>query len=406
MTWEKVTYRFFSPIFMGGLLYGCIEPFEATFEDFESALVVEATITNELKNQEVFLSRTFEFEADGPTAESNANVLVEDQSGNTFTFRDMGNGNYVSAVPFAAETGNTYRLSITTQDGRSYASQSVALNTETNIDELRAERTQNGFGEDGIAILLDTNDSQNQSKYYRFTYGETFRIEAPLWSPNSLAADTDPEAVPCGVKVLQQTRNISESICYASVASNGIILANTEGFSEDRLDDFRVRFINRDNYFISHRYSILVKQFVLSNEAYTFYETLQEFSGSESLFSETQPGFLVGNVSSETNQEEKVLGYFDVSPVAEQRIFFNYEDFYPNENLPPYIEPCNLAAPVLSRGVPPVCVLLNLVESELVAYVEENQSGGPNEGPYIVVPKVCGDCTSIGSSTPPEFWME
>ena len=59
-----------------------------------------------------------------------------------------------------------------------------------------------------------------------------------------------------------------------------------------------VRFINRNNYIISHRYSILVRQFVQSNEAFTFYETLNDLSRNESLFSETQPGFLAGNVSS------------------------------------------------------------------------------------------------------------
>ncbi|WP_235914976.1 DUF4249 domain-containing protein [Flagellimonas ochracea] len=402
----RFTYRFVLPAVIMVSLCSCIEPFEATFVDFESALVVEATITNEFKNQEVYLTRTFEFEADGPMPESNANVKIEDGSGNSFSFQDTGNGIYVSSEPFAAQSDNSYRLFITTADGRTYSSETATLKNAVSIDELKVERRQNDFGEDGIAILLDTNDPQGQSKYYRYTFEETFRIEAPFWSPNSLGADTRPEAVVCGVQVLQQTRDISESICYTTVPSNDIVIASTDSFEQDRLDDFMVRFINRDNYIISHRYSILVKQFVLSNEAYTFYETLQEFSGSESLFSETQPGFLVGNVASEINQAEKVLGYFDVSPVTEQRIFFNYEDFYPNEDLPPYIEPCTFTAPVLSRGLPPICVLLRLVELDLVAYVEENTNGDSNQGPFLVVPKVCGDCTSIGSSTPPEFWVE
>ena len=46
------------------MLISCVEPFEIKTIDFESALVVEATITDELKNHVVKLSRAFKLEED------------------------------------------------------------------------------------------------------------------------------------------------------------------------------------------------------------------------------------------------------------------------------------------------------------------------------------------------------
>ncbi|MGW9686429.1 DUF4249 domain-containing protein [Flagellimonas sp. 2504JD1-5] len=391
--------------FVFALLSSCIEPFEATFTDFESAIVIEATITDEMEQQQVFITRTFEFEADGPTPESNANVRVTGGS-DTFVFQQIAPGVYRSMMAFAAQPNTTYQLLIETQDGRTYSSDAMVLPSKTQIDEVRAERITNDEGIDGVAILVDSFDPTGSSVNYRYEYQETFKIIAPFWTP------TDLEKVPleeqtrlCDVRAIPDVR--SEQICFGTDLSNAIIQTNTSDLAEDRVDDFMVRFISSDNYIISHRYSILVRQLVQSNAAFTFYETLNEFSGNESLFSETQPGFLEGNVFSDIDRNEKVLGYFEVASVTEQRIFFNYEDLYPGEELPPYVDPCAINSPPLVSGsVPPRCVLSTQVELGLVGYVDLNETPGPGEGPFLTVPNVCGDCSEIGNPTPPAFWIE
>lgn len=383
----------------------CIETFEATFEDFESAIVVEATITDKLEQQRVFLTRTFEFEEDGPSAESNANVRIEG-GGNVFTFQESTPGLYISTQTFAAQPNTDYQLRIETQDGRSYSSDQMKLPQPTQIDDLRAERITNDLGEEGVAILVDSFDPTGNSVNYRYQYEETFKIIAPFWTPNDLERTPVSEATEiCQVSIIPDER--SEETCFATDFSNVIIQINTKSLAEDRVSNFMVRFIGRENYIISHRYSILVRQFVQSNEAFTFYETLNEFSGNESFFSETQPGFLEGNISSDTNTDEKVLGYFDVASVAEQRLFFNYSDLFSGEELPPYVDPCNLSAPpIRTPGIPPRCILAVQTDLGLVSYAGNNDSGGQNEGPYFVVPNVCGDCSEIGKVEVPDFWIE
>ncbi len=383
----------------------CIEPFEAKFEDFESAIVVEATITDKMENQRVFLTRSYEFEDDGPSGENNATVQVLG-GGNTYSFMESSPGVYVSQQAFAAAAGTPYQLKITTQDGRSYSSDERELTQVTQIDQLVAKRITNDFGEEGVAILVDSFDPTGNSANYRYQYEETYKIIAPFWFPMGL--ETIPIGVspyPCAVKVIPDVK--SKETCFTTDFSNAIIQTNTSDLDEDRVSDFRVRFIRRDNYIISHRYSILVRQFVQSNEAFTFYKTLNEFSENDSFFSQTQPGFLEGNILSDSSDGEKVLGYFDVASVQEERLFFNYDDLFPGEDLPPYADPCQISSPPLvSPSLPPRCILSAMVEADVVRLIGNNDNPGQLEGPYEVVPTICGDCLEIGNVEVPEFWIE
>lgn len=387
------------------IFHGCIEPIEVTFEDFESALVVEATITDKMEPQRVFLTRTYEFEQDGPSSESNASVQIVG-GGNTYMFIESSEGVYVSQEPFAAISGIMYQLQITTQDGRSYSSENEELTQATQIDAVRAERITNDFGEEGVAILVDSFDATGNSINYRYQYEETYKIIAPSWSPSDLEVVPQNEATEfCEVRIIPDL--VSEQTCFSTDFSNAIIQTNTSDLNEDRVSNFMVRFISRQNYIISHRYSILVRQFIQSNAAYNFYETLNEFSGNESFFSQTQPGFLEGNMTSDGSEEEKVLGYFDVASVQEKRIFINYQDLFPGEDLPPYVDPCIPTSPqIQTESVPPRCVLSAQVAANVVRYVGNNDSPGDLQGPYFVVPRVCGDCLEIGAVEPPEFWFE
>ena len=377
----------------------CVDPFEPETISFESALVVEATITDEMKTQQIFLSRTFEFEADGPDAERNASVEVMDDLGNVYSFVESEPGIYNSVSEFRAVQGTPYSLCIETNDGRSYSSIPSELPTATSLDSIYAERIINDDGNDGIGIFADSFDPSGNSENYRYTYEETFRVIAPRWFAEDFVIQEN------SCDFLFTPRDPDTRICYRTDNSANIIQVNTARLSEDRVSRFLVRFINRDSYIISHRYSILVRQFVQSDASFAFYETLNEFSGSESLFSQTQVGFLEGNISSDLDDEERVIGFFDVATVDEKRIFFDYVDFYPGEPLPPYINPCRESAPVLAN--PSGCVLLRLVIANTVRYAGDNSTPPPEgEGPYLTVPRVCGDCTAIGTTEIPEFWTE
>ncbi|MEN8800259.1 MAG: DUF4249 domain-containing protein [Flavobacteriaceae bacterium] len=396
----KAILKYITFLLAGLFLITCVEEFEPETITFESALVVEATITNEMKTQEILLSRTYAFEDDGPEAETNATVQVTDDQGSRFNFVESQAGVYRSTAEFSANEGRNYTLNITTDDGRTYSTSALELPPSTGLDSIYAERIVDSNGVDGIAIYADSFDPTGTSNNYRYTYEETFRIIAPSWTPNDLVPDEDLGG--CAVKVVP--RETEQQTCYRTDSSTDIIQLQTNDLNEDRVSRFLIRFISNQDYIISHRYSILVRQLIQSDQSYTFYETLNQFSSIESLFSSTQPGFLNGNVSSTTDENEKVLGFFEVATVDEKRLFFNYEDFYPGEPLPPYVNPCMTSAPVLANEGG--CVLVNIVRANTIRYLDDNGTPGPREGPYLVVPRVCGDCTEIGNSEVPEFWTE
>ncbi len=377
------------------LLASCIDQIEPqTIGEFESALVIEASITDEFKRQKISLSRAFKFEDEGPFPESNANIQVMDDSGNSYLFEETEAGIYISTMDFAALPNRAYQLKITTKSGSSYSSETLRLPSETKIDSLYAERITTDLGIEGVAIMVDTFNPTGTSRNYRYTYEETYKIIVPNWVPIDLiVTNSFPAQLILGV------RPVEEQICYNTVLSTDIIQAETNDLEEDRLNGFVVRFIQRDNFIISHRYSVLVKQFVQSEKAFAFFETLKDFSDSESLFSAIQPGFLGANIFADDDSNEKVLGYFDVVSTDERRIFFDYEDFFPNEALPPFLNACLPTSP-------PGGELIGQVSANTVKYIDENPNPNILQGPYFVVPRPCGDCTALGVPEIPDFWIE
>ncbi|MFK7812751.1 MAG: DUF4249 domain-containing protein [Maribacter sp.] len=369
----------------------CIEPYEGVVEGFDDVLVVNTVITNENKQQEVLLKRSYRFEDDGPLPEENATVMVSDDDGNNFMFQEVEPGKYRSVESFAAELNKNYTLSITTQNGRSYASDTMQLPTgSTNIDELYAERITNDNGVDGMGIFVDSFDPTNSSKYYRFDFIETYKVIAPLWNPKDIVYLGESIFGPQFGTILRERE---EQTCYGTARPTSINLVNTLNLSEDRVTRQNVRFIPSDNYILSHRYSILVKQYVQSPVAFAYYEALNDLiQSSSNVFSEDQPGFLAGNVFSTDNTNEKVAGFFEVATVDEKRIFFNYEEYYPGEELPPYAQDCVIAV----RGD----------SEELKEVILDGSAVFYDSPPTRTTRRACGDCTVLGSNKLPDFWVE
>ena len=396
------------PITLFILCYNCVEEIELQSETVESVLVVEATITNELKHQIVLLTRAFSLSDDVPNSESGANIKVIDSDLNEYLFQETEPGVYKSIIEFASSTDLDYHLEIVTNSGIMYNSNLMRLTQPTSIDNLFAVRDFNENNEEGVSIYIDTYDPTEKSQYYRFEYEEAYKIIAPSWVMEDLILGTPPDEP----QFLLVPRPLEERVCYNIVKSNDVIITNTLDFNEDKLDQYRIRFLNRDNYIISHRYTIEVKQYVQSREAYIFYETLKNFSVSESLFSENQVGFIEGNLFAVNQQNKKVIGFFQVSSVDIKRIYFNYEDLFPDELLPPYVRNClNPIAPPTTNPTPSgsPCPLCDFISDGNWKYLADNSNfnpSDPSQGPYLLVPTPCGDCTTLGETEIPDFWVD
>ncbi|SDQ54232.1 DUF4249 domain-containing protein [Flagellimonas zhangzhouensis] len=397
-------------------------------------LVVEAVLTDELKTQTVFLSRSdsrLDLETDtiynpyltpgatpydSVTVESAATVKLLGTDGSEVMFTEGEPGKYYSNTPFALAMGTQYQLDITTSSGDGYLSDPIEVVGTAGITDVYAERMINDIGVEGVAIYVDSEPLSGDSQYYRFAYDETYKIEAPLWNPYDFKlTNYDNTTSPPTYNLEIVEREVQNKICYNTVSSNSINVLSVAGNSSANINRHLVRFISRENFIIAQRYSILVKQFVESQDANSYFEILKDFSQSESLFSQVQTGPIYSNVYRKDGAEESVLGYVEAVGATEQRLFFNYEDFFPDEEKPSYAfdYDCGFETALLyNPEPPPACPqgLLDRIEANIVTYYSEyEESLVPDAscpGPYVFVPKLCGDCTLLGANVVPDFWEE
>lgn len=382
---------------IGFSMQSCVDPFEPEVVTFKSALVIEATITDENKYQEIKVSRTFALDTTGLYGEQGAQVAVTDANGTRYDFLEIEEGKYVSTVSFAAQSGLGYALSVITKDNSTYSSEEVVAPQPTQIDSLYAERDfKDGEANEGMFIYANSFDPTGNNQYYRYEYEETYKIIAPYWGNKEYVI------VDGILELLPKTRE--NLTCYNTVPSIDVIQTTASDLSDSRISKFPVRFLNRNDFKITNRYSIKVKQYVQDKFAFVYYETLNKLNSSENLFSQIQNGFLVGNIISDNDKIENVVGYFQVSSVSSERIFFNYTDYFPNEPRPEFPADCyfTFQTPTIVNGES----LGDLVFFEEYDIEANSRNLSPPLGDILTVPRPCGDCTVFGSNVVPDFWVE
>ncbi|WPO80514.1 DUF4249 domain-containing protein [Flavobacterium sp. KACC 22761] len=401
--YTKHLYQKIFLLFFCITISSCTEQYIFQSNTFEDILVVQARITNELKKQEIKISRSFRLGETTPTMEAGANVYISEDGNKTYEFEfEEYSGLYVSKEPFQALPEKSYQLHITTKDGKSYSS---ATQTLTAISDVQVEpKVETIDGYKGVQIQVTNYDPSAKSKFYRYEYEETYKIVSPAWSPNRLIVDPNSpnKEEP---NFLMIPRQGETRVCYTTKKSDDLILLSTVGQSEDRIN-LPIRFIDISNPILNERYSIIVRQYVQSLESYTYYTTQKKLSTSKSLLSQVQPGFNYGNLQSDDNPDEKIIGYFEVSSVSSKRIFFNFRDLFKDDQYPPFYTNCTpteLANCWDAKGCAGATILA-LIKSPAPEKVFYGQRD--NMGIIIFFPPGCTDCTKISSNIKPLFWID
>lgn len=374
----------------GILVFGtCTEPFEMESTEYEDILIINASITAESKYHEIYVARSF---ASGEEQKliSGAEVQVMADNGDSFQFEQITPGTYRSTIPFAPIPGMQYQLNLKDENGESYISAKVRLTEPTTVDQISAKRILNEQGEDGVQISVDGTAAAANSGYFRYEYVETYKIESFYNPQKELVVVSESPPV---LELRDKERE--ERVCYVTQESNSILIAETNNLSENRVVDMQLHFIERKDRRIAIRYSILVKQYALTSSSYEFYRTLKSLSSSSNLFSQAQPGLIVGNIENTGSGNAKVIGLFETVSVASKRIFFNFDEVITDNGIR-YLGDCEQTK-------------YHISDSELFERVQSGNYLLSGVDPLDIVSialKNCVDCTLEGSNMVPEFWIE
>ena len=238
---------------------------------------------------------------------TSALVKIEAETGPVAVLSSVGEGRYESPALVLNPSGK-YRLTIDTE-GNNYQSDYVLAKNNSEIDSVTWERPGD------VNLYLYTHDPTNNTRYYRWEYEET-------WEYNSLYN---------GIWGLDANRRIilldstnQTYTCWKTVKSSDILIKSTIQLSEDVVSRLPLSSIRQNSEGLYNRYSLLVRQYSLTPEAFQFWEILKKNTQSLGGIFDQQPSQLKSNFRCTNNPAQPVIGYLSVCPVREQRIFIKH----------------------------------------------------------------------------------
>ncbi|KAA9041249.1 DUF4249 domain-containing protein [Ginsengibacter hankyongi] len=306
---KQLRYFIILSIICTGVYLSCRKPYSPPAISVDHRfLVIDGTLINSADSPSIFaLSRTVKLTDStfASSPETGATLSVEGENGDIHHFSELPGGFYRSA-PIVLNPSSRYRLNITTFNGKQYSSDYVAVKQAPPIDSVTWQQ------QNDVMIYLDTHDPSNATKYYRWDFTETYQYEAPLNA--ELSQDHG------NLYYVDNTPNQTFD-CWRTVNSTDILLGSSVALSQDVISDAPVTIVPQNSQKISLRYSILVKQYALTEDAYQYFSILKKNTENLGSIFDAQPTQLTGNIHSVKNPGEVVIGFFSASSVTQKRLF-------------------------------------------------------------------------------------
>lgn len=369
--------------FIVGIVFlaGCKEKYDLPLTSSnQSLLVVEGNLTIGGPTN-IRLTKTFRLEDSARVQPVNGAILqVEGKDNSVQVITSSGNGNYTSPG-LNLLPGNEYRLRIRTIDGKEFLSDYIIAKLTPPIDSISWEKKP-----EGVTIFANTHDPSNTSKYYKWDYVETWEYNAPYYTNLTY------ENGRLRSRIFPQ-EDIHK--CWSTISSSSIFLANSVSLQTDIISKAPLVFIPQNDDKLSVRYSIIVKQFALTKEAYTFYEILKKNTETIGTFFGPMPSEITGNIKCISNSDEPVVGFITASSVIEKRIFIANAE----------VRPWNKFIPCIEKKVVghPDSIRLAIFDGFLpTSFLDPEPQPWST---YLFFLPICVDCRERGGvTTKPSFW--
>ena len=298
------------------VLSACLEPYNPPeIKDDVDILVVDGFVNTTDSSAQVRLSKAVPLSNDGGSQPvTNALVQVEEENGPSYILDEIELGSY-SLTKMNLNSAKRYRLSVLTNNDTKYFSDFIDLVATPQIDSITWHPSRQ---QSGIDIFVNTHDDSGKSKYFRWTFEETW-VYRSSYGANYKLVSGQVEPNPLDI-----------STCYHNKPSTEIHVGSTVQLATDVIRNFPLAFIPVLSQKVSVKYSILVKQQSLTKEAYNFWTQLKKSTESLGGLFDPLPSQVLGNIYSESNSAEPVLGYFSGGQTSEKRIYIKFVDLPPD----------------------------------------------------------------------------
>jgi len=383
------------------LIGGCIDPYTPKINETADVMVINGRITDLEGYQYVEVSRTSPLFSDrGSNPLSDCVVMVEDERGKTYAFDEVAEGRYACWMAQAdLFHGNSYELTVVSPEGKIYVSDFEELLPSPPIEEipweLKVTSTSNpDVSYMGVQFFITTNASGNYAKNYLWELEETWRYFSHYWIWDIYDSIREYEGDPSVGIIRGTSEEPSDSLltCYKTLPIPEIYTYSTKNISGDFMRNIPINYVSDQTDRLYSRYSLLARQYSLTDMAYEFWKTLEGQAKQSGELYGTQPAMIRGNMVSEEDPRETVLGLFFATSVTEKRIFV-----WPNiQTFRTYCAPHGYDEAGLLE------YLSNVPAENYPVYLYR-----VNDSSFDYAEQSCFDCRLKGGSlTPPSFWED
>ena len=313
--------RFFLILLLSVLLAGCVERYYPEEDDLiTGTLVINAHLTDQPGYQEIEISRsvTLLFPSVDPLSGAFTQLIRED--GELRVFPEAKPGFYGCDLDKVfLQTGFSYMIHVETPDGNVYESDFDELRPAPGIDSIYYEVEQasyltEGDSTDGVRFYVDFTYNNEEYEFLRWELTETYEFHNP--DMEGFIWDVDRQ-----VKPLPDTSNYR--VCYISKNLSQIYSMELGSLDFGIYVNKPFSFVPNDQQAqkLKHKYSVLVKQYSIGEEAYHYWDELKKTSQEQGFLFDQQPALLKSNIHNVNEESETILGFFTMSGVSETRGF-------------------------------------------------------------------------------------
>jgi hypothetical protein len=166
-----------------------------------------------------------------------------------------------------------------------------------------------------VDIYANAHDASNATRYYQWQFDETWQYTSAEYS-SGVYREPPPQVV---------NRPDSEQIynCWRNGASTALLLGSSAKLEQDVISLHLINHIPTDADQLSVKYSILVRQYALTEDGYNYLTRMQRNSESLGSIFDAQPSELKGNIHGLSDPTEQVIGFVSAGTVQQQRIFID-----------------------------------------------------------------------------------